>query len=160
MDVQIKSLPAIPILFARHTGPMEECYKAWDVLMPWAGKEGLLKGPFDTLGISQDNPQTTPPEACRYDAALVIPHGLPQNVLLTPPLQLGETKAGLYACWHSPAHHHEDFARAFTELLAWVEKSEYVCCGAPYEYYPNTHLRDPDMTKPWDVEFCVPVTPK
>ncbi len=160
MDVKLKELPAIPILFARYTGPFEECYKAWETLMPWAGQRDLFCGPFDTLGISQDDPKHTPPLLCRYDAALVISKGLPPSVQAAPPVQLGETAPGLYACWYSPAYHHEDFAKAFTELFSWIEANGYICVGAPYEYYPNTHLRDPDLSKPWVVEFRVPVQKK
>ncbi|WP_238025169.1 hypothetical protein, partial [Collinsella aerofaciens] len=29
------------------------------------------------LGIAQDNPQMIPPEACRYDACILLPDGYP-----------------------------------------------------------------------------------
>lgn len=75
VEVRIEKLPAMRIAYVRHTGPYDQCGTAWEKLMRWAGPRGLLGPGMTMLGISHDDPDVTPPEKLRYDAALVVPEG-------------------------------------------------------------------------------------
>ncbi|BAB07728.1 BH4009 [Halalkalibacterium halodurans C-125] len=56
---------------------------------------GLLDDQAIILGISQDPPETTPPEKCRYDACIVISDEQP----LDGSVREGILPAGLYAVY-------------------------------------------------------------
>ncbi len=60
------------LVFFRHIGPYDEVGKAWQKLYAWAGRNGLLGPAAETLGVVHDDPEITPPERLRYDAALVV----------------------------------------------------------------------------------------
>ncbi|HEV8377324.1 MAG TPA: AraC family transcriptional regulator [Tepidisphaeraceae bacterium] len=72
LDVRIESLAPMRVAFTRHVGPYSECGAAWEKLMPWAGRAGLLIGRPRILGIVHDDPDITPPQKVRYDACLVV----------------------------------------------------------------------------------------
>jgi AraC family transcriptional regulator len=76
LEVRIEHLPEMRVAFARHTGPYEETDAAYERLMTWAGRRGLLKPPVVIFGVAYDDPTVTAPENLRYDAALVIPEDL------------------------------------------------------------------------------------
>ena len=64
------------LAFFRHVGPYDEVGKAWQKLYAWAGRNGLLGSGAETLGVVHDDPEITPPERLRYDAALVVNEGV------------------------------------------------------------------------------------
>jgi AraC family transcriptional regulator len=69
---RVRRLDAMRVAFIRHVGPYNEVGKAWSKLFPWAGMQGLLGPGTRVLGISYDDPDITPPEKLRYDAALTL----------------------------------------------------------------------------------------
>lgn len=64
------------VVFVRHVGPYDQAGTAWSRLAALAGSGGLMGPRSEFLGILHDDPEVTPPERLRYDAALVPPAGL------------------------------------------------------------------------------------
>lgn len=60
----------------RHVGPYDEVGRTFERLAAWVGAHGLF-GPWTQgMGISHDDPEVTPPEYLRYDAAFVVPRAI------------------------------------------------------------------------------------
>lgn len=70
MDVQIKQIPPQRVIFVRHTGPYNECGKAWDKICTWAGPRGYFQPQVQFIGLCHDDPEITPPDRIRYDACI------------------------------------------------------------------------------------------
>ncbi|MBY9080807.1 GyrI-like domain-containing protein [Paenibacillus sp. HN-1] len=74
MNLKVEPLPPCRIAYVRQTGPYGSANAvAMEKVKEWARGQQLLDGSAVLFGIPQDNPQTTPPEQCRYDACIVIP---------------------------------------------------------------------------------------
>src|SRR5690606_21314985 len=56
----------------RFIGPYEACGQAWGELTSWAASAGLIQRSIGSLGLVYDDPDITPAEKLRYDAALVF----------------------------------------------------------------------------------------
>ena len=76
MEVSIKRMEKIRLAFIRHVGPYEDLEATWQKLMAWAGPKGLLGPNVRIVGVSHDDPEITPPEKLRYDAAVEAPDGI------------------------------------------------------------------------------------
>ena len=72
MKVTIKRIEPMRVAFMRHIGPYNEVSKIWDKLMMFLGKEGLVGGDSQFIGICHDDPAVTPPEKVRYDACVTV----------------------------------------------------------------------------------------
>lgn len=72
MSVRTERFGLTRLAFFRHVGPYGEVGKAWQKLYAWAGRNGLLGPAAETLGVVHDDPEITPPERLRYDAAIVV----------------------------------------------------------------------------------------
>lgn len=102
MNVRIETLPKIRIASVRQTGPyMESAERAWGMLCGWAGPKGLFTPKTLMIGISHDDPQATPPEEIRYDAAIALVSDVslesPLELTVEPPVVLGSLPGGEYA---------------------------------------------------------------
>ena len=75
MDIQIRTLDPLRVAFVRHLGPYQDCGGAWQQLIGWAGKRGLLRQDAVFLGVGHDDPAVTEPARIRYDACIVVPDG-------------------------------------------------------------------------------------
>jgi AraC family transcriptional regulator len=61
----------------RHKGAYSDVGQTFERLAVWVGAHGLF-GPWTQgLGISFDDPEVTPPEYLRYDAAFTVPQAVP-----------------------------------------------------------------------------------
>ena len=72
MQIQIKTIPPMRVAFMRHIGPYSEVGATWDKLLTWLGKEGLLGGDAQFVGICHDDPDVTPQSKIRYDACVTV----------------------------------------------------------------------------------------
>jgi AraC family transcriptional regulator len=69
----VRELKELPIAFIRHTGPYEQVPAAlWDRLIAWGARRRWASSPL-LFGIAHDAPGITPPERCRFDAAMWVP---------------------------------------------------------------------------------------
>jgi AraC family transcriptional regulator len=73
LEVRFQRLPEMRVAFARHVGAYDETDEAVERLLRWAGPRGLLTESATLFGIAYDDPEVTPPEKLRYDAALEVP---------------------------------------------------------------------------------------
>jgi AraC family transcriptional regulator len=72
MNVIIKHLQPMRVAFMRHLGPYSEVGHTWDEFMMWLGKDGLLGGGTQFIGICHDDPAVTPSGRIRYDACATV----------------------------------------------------------------------------------------
>jgi AraC family transcriptional regulator len=88
-DVTVRRLDTRHVAAVRHVGPYDQVGAAWQTLMAWAGPQRL----FSTLGIVVDDPEETPPEDCRYDAAVV----LSRDITPPDPIRIIDVEGGEFA---------------------------------------------------------------
>jgi AraC family transcriptional regulator len=72
LAVHIERFGLTRLAFVHRIGPYGEVGRAWQKLYAWAGRNGLLGPSAESVGIVHDDPDITPPERLRYDAALVV----------------------------------------------------------------------------------------
>jgi AraC family transcriptional regulator len=144
MNVQIKHLTPLRVAFVRHVGPYAEVGAAWDKLLPRLGKEGLLGGDAQLIGLCHDDPEITPPEKIRYDACVTV------DAQFRPVDEIGVQviPGGDYAM----TTHFGPYAKlgeTYTRLLGqWLPRSGRDLRSSPcFEVY----LNDPHGTAPEDL---------
>lgn len=76
MKVEITERQPVRVAYQRYTGPLgEPLSRFWRATVaPWLADHGLVDCP--RFGVTLDDPATTPPERCRYDACVELPNGL------------------------------------------------------------------------------------
>ncbi|MBZ5582519.1 MAG: GyrI-like domain-containing protein [Acidobacteriia bacterium] len=148
--VEIKTLQPQRIAFVRHVGPYEGVHAAWGRLCGWAGPRGLLGPSTRFIGISYDDPQITPPDKLRYDAAIAL------NRPVQPEGEIGVTEiaGGEYAVI-SHRGPYENLSRTYQLVFgAWLPKSGRDLRDAPcFEVYLNS----PQFTRPEDLLTAIHV---
>jgi len=149
---EIKELPPTRVVFLRHVGPYSQVGATWGRLMAWAGMRGLLGPGMKLFGIVHDDPDVTPEDKIRYDAAVSV------NRPVSPEGEIGvmELAGGRYAV----ATHrgpYSEAGKAYQRLYgAWLPQSGYELRDAPaFEQYLNS----PQDTKPEDLLtlICIPI---
>jgi AraC family transcriptional regulator len=92
--VEITQMPAMRVAAIRHTGSYNQIGKAFERLGAIAGPAGLFQQPDAAMiGIYYDDPDTTPQDQLRSDAAIVVP----ENVRLPEGLVEKRLPEGRYA---------------------------------------------------------------
>src|SRR4051812_12536725 len=76
MKIAVIERAPVRVFYLRYTGafgePLGRFWRA--TVSPWLADHGLLDCP--RYGVTVDNPLSTPPEKCRYDACVEVPAGL------------------------------------------------------------------------------------
>jgi AraC family transcriptional regulator len=74
MNVEVITVPETRVAYMRHVGPYggSGITRLWQQFAAWCEQQGLMKPRRKMYGISLDNPNVTPPEKCRYDAAIEV----------------------------------------------------------------------------------------
>ncbi len=147
MTINIEIFPKYRIAYVRQVGPYGSAnMQAMERLKKWAVKKNLLKSAI-ILGIPQDNPETTPPESCRYDACIVIS----KNYQIDDSIEENELAEGKYVICkvkHTP----EDVQRAWTHIGTFLENTQYQIDNKPVvERYSF------EMINNGYCELCVPI---
>jgi len=144
LPVEVKELPSIKLLFLRHVGPYSQVGATWGRLMTWAGMRGLLGPGTRMIGIVHDDPDVTPTDKVRYDAAVVV------DRRLQPEGEFGvmEIPGGNYAVFthHGP---YDTLGTTYQRFFgAWLPKSSRELRDAEaFEEYLNS----PMNAKPEDL---------
>jgi AraC family transcriptional regulator len=157
MHIEVKQLPAARVAYLRHTGPFGlEVSRTWDRFATWCSAQGLNNPRRTMWGISQDNPNVTAPEHCRYDCCVEVddkfqPQGEIGVQLIT---------AGQFAClqFHGTPL---EIGAAWMQLYGqWLPSSGYQPAEtvAPYELYTEDFAVDP-VTGAFSCWLCAPVRP-
>ncbi|KRG12793.1 DNA gyrase inhibitor [Virgibacillus soli] len=131
----------------RNMGPYGPSNKqTMEKLKDWAKEKKLFHSTI-LLGIPQDNPETTAPENCRYDACIVIP----ENYLLDDSINEGELQGGNYVVFKMN-HTAEDIQKAWDEWLPALQKSGYQIANKPIlERYTS------ELVNNHTCDICIPV---
>ncbi len=139
MKVTIKHLPSVQVAYVRHIGPYDQVGVAWDEICQRLGATGHIGPGAQTLGISYDDPENTPPEELRYDAAITVPDDFeaPAGV------QLQRLAGGDYAVFTHQGPFNQ-LSRAYRHVMGeWLPRSGRELADTPcFEAY----LSDPENT--------------
>lgn len=142
MDVRIEQMPAMRVVFVRGVGPYKEVARAaWERVCAWAGPRGLLGPKSLFLGICHDDPEVTPPDKIRYDAAIVVD----RPVQPEGDVGVQEIPAGAHAVTTHRGPY-EKLHESWSALCGqWLPRSGHAMRNAPsFEIYRN----DPNRTPP------------
>ncbi len=155
IEVTIVERPPVHVAYLRKTGPYgPELFTFWtETVYPWMATNQLLGLP--RYGICLDDPTTTAPAQCRYDAAVEV---APERVLSGNPMRT-VLPGGRYAVhrFRGPGHAVNDAWTALTR--DWLPSSGLQLDGRPFfEHYPPDAAYDP-ATGVFEAELCMPVAP-
>ncbi|MCR6097290.1 GyrI-like domain-containing protein [Salipaludibacillus agaradhaerens] len=147
MTINIEIFPKYRVAYVRQVGPYGSAnIQAMERLKKWAAKKNLLKSAI-ILGIPQDNPETTPPESCRYDACIVIS----KDYQIDDSIEENELAEGKYVIC-KVKHTGEDVQRAWTHIGTFLENTQYQIDNKPVvERYSF------EMINNGYCELCVPI---
>ncbi|PWW36699.1 MULTISPECIES: AraC family transcriptional regulator [Paenibacillus] len=153
MEFYNENLPTSRIAYVRQVGPYGPANsQAMETLKTWARSKGLLTRSTILFGIPQDNPETTLPSQCRYDACIVISeeYGLDESA---PHLEEAELPGGPYLVC-KVKHTAEDMKQAWTEIFPYLQSNGCIMDNKPImeRYAGDLLLLD-------FCEICVPVKP-
>lgn len=152
LKVRFEQLPEMRVAFARHVGSYDETDEAIERLFRWAGPQGLLNDFAAFFGIAYDDPNVTPPEKLRYDAALEVP----ETVTPTSDIGIQLLPSRTYAI---TLHHgsYEALGTTYSRFCGeWLPLSGREVLAAPaLEFYLNS----PQDTSPSELrtEIYLPV---
>ncbi len=148
--VEIRELTPMRVVFLRHVGPYNQVGATWGRLMSWAGPRGLLGPGMKMIGIVHDDPDVTPPDKVRYDAAVVV----------TRPVQaegefgVMELPGGKYAVVTHKGPY-DGLGKTYQQIYGgWLPKSGCQLRDSPaFEEYLNS----PQNTRPEDLLTAIHV---
>lgn len=161
MHVEVKQLPSMRIVYLKHIGPYDQVGPLFKALSKWAGRNRLFGRNTRMLGMAYDDPEKTPAEQLRYEAAITVPddYELPHGATAGGAdqiLQVRTIPSGRYAC----AMHigpYDRLSETYQELSQWLAQSEH----EPDDESPclEYYLSNPLFTLPSrrKTEVCVRV---
>jgi AraC family transcriptional regulator len=144
MEVKIVQRPALRVAFMRHVGPYSAVGKTWERFLPLLGKEGLLGGDTQFIGICHDDPEVTPQDRVRYDACVSI------DERFSPVREIGvQVIAGGEYAMTTHFGPYDKLGQTYARLLGqWLPRSGRQLRSCPcFEVY----LNDPQGTDPKDL---------
>jgi AraC family transcriptional regulator len=154
LDVRIERFDGMRVAFIRHVGSYDSVGAAWGRLMGWTWPKGLFGPHARMLGIVHDDPEITPPEKLRYDAAITVGPGIgPEGEVGIQQLEPGEYGVATHKGPYDGLG--ETYARMCGE---WLPASGRELRNAPaLEFYLNS----PQTTAPADLltRICLPLEP-
>lgn len=149
MTFRVETIPNYRIAYMRRVGPYgTENGVVMENLKKWAMEKELLKSTI-LFAIPQDNPETTPPENCRFDACIVIS----EDYQLDPYIHEAELIGGTYFIYVIE-HTAEAIQKAYTNIFQVLQSHGYqIDFNKPImERYTGNVLDNPYC------DICVPIT--
>ena len=152
MNVVIKDMPSMRLAAVHHKGPYPTIGEAFGKLGEIAGAAGLFERSTAMVAVYHDDPESTPADELRSDAALIVP----EDAKLPKELAEHRLPAGRYAC----ATHKGSYAGlpdAWAQLMGgWLPKSGHrVGNGESFEIYRNTPMTA--KTEDLETDLYVPL---
>ncbi|MDP9698111.1 MULTISPECIES: AraC family transcriptional regulator [Paenibacillus] len=149
----LEHLAPVSIAYVRQTGPYGPSnIQTMEKLKQWAAQKELLKEDAVLYGIPQDNPESTPPEHCRYDACIVIRDDFKLEKEPHLNISLGSFQGGNYLIITIP-HTAEDIQKAWNEIISQLQLQGYRMDTKPvFERYR------PQLLAQHLCELCIPLT--
>ncbi len=150
MKMTIETIPTCPIAYIRQIGAYgEENTRTMEQLKQWAKANNILSSKAVIFGIAQDNPQTTPPEECRYDACIALEE---EPVVKDDTMRYGEIAGGRYAVF-TLQHTAEAVRNAWAAIFPAVAESGCI----PDEARPVIERYALELVEQNLCEICVPI---
>lgn len=154
MEVELKHRPEVRVAAVRHTGPYNQIVEAFGRLDSIVRSAGLVNSGTQLIAMYYDDPEATPTDQLRSDAAVSVP----ADVKLPSGVSEQRVPAGLYAC----AIHvgpYERLGDSWARLMGeWLPSSGHrLGDGVSYEVYLNNPMTEPDKEK-LRTEMCLPIT--
>ena len=151
MEFEVQELPAVRVAYLRYKGPYGAAIgEFWqEVVTQWM-QAFRLTGRV-TYGVALDDPNSTPPAECRYDACVAVD----ADYNIVAPAKEGEIAAGRYAVakFHGTA---DQMPVAWGAFFGKVQESGLACVGACFDRYPADYKMDPDSGA-FECDLCIPV---
>ncbi|MHB8072351.1 DNA gyrase inhibitor [Desulfosporosinus fructosivorans] len=150
MHVNIETIPSFSIAYIRQVGAYgAENIRTMGQLKHWAKANNLMNSKAVIFGIAHDNPQTTPPENCRYDACLLLAD---KHFPASGNVQYGEITGGKYAIF-TVKHTAEAVEQAWAEIFPVLSESGYL----PDTTRPILERYAAEKVEQHLCEICVPI---
>ncbi|PRA07160.1 MULTISPECIES: GyrI-like domain-containing protein [unclassified Paenibacillus] len=151
MEMYIENLPSYRIAYVRQVGPYGPANAlAMNTLKQWADKKQLLHETAILFGIPQDDPASTPPQNCRYDASIVVTES---ERLEDELVEIGELLGGDYLIC-KVRHTAEAIQQAWNVIIPHLQTSGYRMDNKPVIERYRWELLNQHYC-----EICVPVRP-
>ncbi|SET50841.1 AraC family transcriptional regulator [Lacrimispora sphenoides] len=163
---QIEQIAPCSMAYIRHTGPYGPGNtETMERLKHWAKSRDLMNSHSVILGIAQDNPQMIPPEACRYDACILLPDGCPGgssvggsvggsvgNSSIEKEVHIGSITGGKYGVF-TIDHTAEAVKRAWEEVFPQLFAESYI----PDSSRPILERYKAELIERHLCEICIPI---
>jgi AraC family transcriptional regulator len=151
--IDITERQPVRVAYLRYTGPSgEPLGRFWrSTVTPWLAEHGMLDCP--RFGVTLDNPMTTPPEKCRYDACVGLQAGM-----TLPDASETLIPGGRYAVTHFKGTGAEIGAAwgAFVGAALGNSANKLDPARCPFEHYPRGAYFDAKTGK-FSCELCLPL---
>ncbi len=118
----IEQISHCRIAYVRHKGPYgAQQVQTMERLKQWAHANGLMDAHAVIYGIAQDNPQTTAPECCRYDACIAL-----SSTVISPSdaIQIGIISGGRYSVF-TVEHTAQAVGKAYGDIFPALAQRSY-----------------------------------
>lgn len=149
MKFREEVIPNHRIAYMRRVGPYGPANsEVMERLKKWAKEKGLFQSAA-ILAISQDDPKTTKPVHCRFDACIV----LPDNYQLDDSIDEGELSGGKYLIFEVE-HTDKAIQEAYTKIFPILFSNGYQLENKPIIERYIAEVTDNPFS-----EICVPIKP-
>ena len=155
VTVSTKQLRPMRVAFMRHVGPYDQVGEVWEKLLVFLGKEGLLGGGPQFIGVCHDDPAVTAPDRIRYDACVTVD----QSFRPAGEIGVQTLPGGNYAVLTHFGPYNKLGASYATLLGQWLPRSGRNLRTSPcFEMYLNS----PESTEPEDLitDLYAPLEPR
>jgi AraC family transcriptional regulator len=149
MDIQVMELPAVRLACLRYKGPFGPAIgEFWkEVFTPWQKAFGLH--PRTTYGLAQDDPDSTPPDQCRYDACVEVK----DDYQIAEPAREAKLPLGRYAVTRFKGNASQ-ISAAWRDFFQQAQAQGMQNEGPCFERYEPDYLMDPDSGV-FEADLCI-----
>jgi AraC family transcriptional regulator len=153
MNIDVIDRNPTRVAYLRYTGPFgEPVGRFWrGVVAPWLADNGLVDCP--RYGVSVDDPRTTAPESCRYDACVELPPGL--SLTDAPETRIAGGRYAVTTFKGMGADIGPAWDR-FLQAFATGHRLRLDEARPPFEHYPRGAMYDA-RNGTFACELCLPV---
>lgn len=147
MKFKIETFPNYRIAYMRRVGQYGPAnMEVMEKLKKWAKENNLLNSAI-LFAIPLDNPETTPPNQCRFDACIVIPNDFQvDNSVLERELSGGEYYV------YEVKHTTEEIQKAYPAIFQHLQNNNF-----QIDHKPIMEKYISDMISHPYCEICVPI---
>jgi AraC family transcriptional regulator len=158
-QVEIEQLDSFKIAYVRHIGDYQAneavFSELYQQLFQWALPRGYVDENTLTLNVYHDNPQITDPQHLRVMSAIPVN----EHVEATKTIGITSIQGGHYGVCRFLLNKHQ-FGEAWQWMFAtWLPQSGYQKQDAP-SFERSYGQRMIDGERCYDVDICIPITPK